>query len=164
METSSAPLTPDQARAALADAERVRASTAALSATPWPAWFATAIALYLAALPIAYAGFVADRDWLLPRPAWLALTAALIVTFLALFAAAANRWRAATGVALRLDVLPKRATVPLFVALPVLLVGSAYAFRATGSPAWPLAASVLGAAVSLAFHRAFIRLHRRNAS
>ncbi|MFE1072292.1 hypothetical protein ACFW5W_13820 [Streptomyces sp. NPDC058783] len=51
METNGAPVTPEQARAALADTERVRASATALSATPWPTWFFVTLTLYVAVLP-----------------------------------------------------------------------------------------------------------------
>ncbi|WP_399886341.1 hypothetical protein ACGH7X_17865 [Streptomyces sp. BBFR51] len=161
METNGVRLTPEQARAALADTERVRVSAAALSATPWPNWFFITLTLYLAALPIPLGGVIADRDWLLPRPAWMAIMLALIAAYGALFAVAAKAWRNKTGVALRLDVLPKRATVPLTLGLPLLLVGALFAFRATGRPLWLIAASLLGAAVSVGFHLAFVRLHRR---
>ncbi|WP_329217532.1 hypothetical protein [Streptomyces microflavus] len=80
-----------------------------------------------------------------------------------LFAVAARSWRNRTGVALRLDVLPKRATVPLVVGLPVVLVGAAFTFRVTGWPGWLIAASLTGAAVSVGFHLAFVRLHRKTA-
>ncbi|WP_128379644.1 hypothetical protein [Streptomyces cavernae] len=153
--------TPDQARAALADADRVRASTAALSATPWPIWFATVLTAYLAAFPFVYGGVVAEGSWLLPRWAWV--TALLVTTaaFWALFSVAAHSWKQRTGVALRFDVLPRRATVPLMAGLPAVLVGSALAFRATGQ-AWLLvAASAVAAAVSVGFHLAFVRLHRK---
>ena len=106
---------------------------------------------------------MADRDWLLPGPAWMGITLAITAVYGALFAAAAKAWRNKTGVALRWDVLPKRATVPLAVGLPVLLVGPAFAFRATGRPVWLVAASLIGAAVSVGFHLAFVRLHRKTA-
>src|SRR5688500_17776863 len=112
METHGVRLTPEQAHAALADTEHVRASAAALSATPWPNWFFITLTLYIAAFPIAYGGAVADSEWLLPRPAWMAIMLTGTAVYVALFAVAANAWRTKTGVALRLDVLPKRATVP----------------------------------------------------
>ncbi|WP_327696102.1 hypothetical protein [Streptomyces sp. NBC_00459] len=163
METNGVRLTAEQARSALADTEQVRASASALSATPWPTWFFIALTLYIAALPIAYGGMMADSDWLLPRPAWLGVMLAITAVYGALFAVAAKDWRNRTGVALRWDVLPKRATVPLAVGLPVLLLGSAFAFRFTGRPAWLVAASLIGAAVSVGFHLAFVRLHRKTA-
>jgi hypothetical protein len=163
METSGARLTPEQARSALADTENVRASAAALSATPWPNWFFVTLTLYTAAIPITFGGLMADPDWLLPRSAWMAIMLTSTAVYLALFAVAGQAWRTKTGVALRFDVLPKRATVPLIVGLPVLLVGAAFAFRVTGRPVWLIAASLIGAAVSVGFHLAFIRLHRRAA-
>lgn len=156
-------MTPEQARSALADTEHVRASAAALSATPWPTWFFIALTLYIAALPITYAGVLADSDWLLPHPAWLGIMLAITAVFGALFAVASKAWRDKTGVALRWDVLPKRATVPLAVGLPTLLVGSAFAFRLTEWPVWPIAASLIGAGVSVGFHLTFVRLHRKAA-
>jgi hypothetical protein len=162
METNGIQLTPEQARAALADTEHVRASATALSATPWPTWFVVTLTLYIAALPIAYGGMMADSDWLLPSPAWTGITLAMIGAFAAFFGVAARSWREKTGVALRWDVLPKRATVPLFVGMPALLVGAAFAFRATEQPAWLIAASLTGAATSIAFHLAFVRLHRQH--
>jgi hypothetical protein len=161
METNGAHLTPDQARIALADTERVQASTAALSATPWPTWFVTTLTLYIAALPIAYGGVVAESDWLLPRPAWIGITLAIIVVYVGLLSRAATAWREKTGVALRFDVLPKRATVPAMVGLPLLVTGAAIAFRFTGQPAWLIAASLIGAATSIGFHLVFVRLHRK---
>ncbi|QIJ63776.1 hypothetical protein [Streptomyces sp. JB150] len=161
METHGARLTPEQARAALADTKHIRASIAPLSATPWPKWFFLTLTVYVAAFPIMYGGALADTDWLLPRPAWMAITLTSTAVFVALFAVAAKAWRDRTGVALRFDVLPKRATVPLSVGLPVLLVGSAFAFRVTGRPVWLIAASLIGAAVSVGFHLAFVRLHRK---
>lgn len=163
METDGARLTPEHARAALADTEHIRASAAALSATPWPNWFFVTLTLYIAALPITYGGAMADADWLLPGPAWMGISLAITAVYGVLFAVAARAWRNRTGVALRLDVLPKRATVPLMVGMPVLLVGAAFAFRATGWPGWPIAASLIGAAVSVGFHLAFVRLHRKAA-
>ncbi|QOV37659.1 hypothetical protein IM697_04320 [Streptomyces ferrugineus] len=154
--------TPQQAREALADAERIHTSTTALSATPWPLWFTTALTLYIAAIPPVYGGLAAASEWLLPKVAWAVIVAVMNVVYLALFAAAARSWQRKTGVALRLDVLPKRVTVPMAVGLPALLVGSAIAFRATGEPVWLFAASAVGAAVSIAFHLAFSRLHRKN--
>ncbi|MGP4006193.1 hypothetical protein [Streptomyces sp. 4N124] len=163
METDRVRLTPEQARSALADTEHVRASAAALSATPWPNWFFITLTLYIAALPITYGGVMADSDWLLPRPAWMAVMLTSTALYLALFVVAAKAWRTKTGVALRFDVLPKRATVPLMVGLPVLLVGAAFAFRVTGWPVWLIAASLISAAVSVGFHLAFVRLHRKTA-
>ncbi|MEW2114975.1 hypothetical protein AB0945_07245 [Streptomyces sp. NPDC005474] len=163
METDGVSLTPEQARAALADTEHVRTSAAALSATPWPTWFFLTLTLYIAVLPITYGGIAADSEWLLPRLAWVGVLVASTAAYGALAAVAARGWRERTGVALRTDVLPKRATVSLAVGLPVLLVGPAYAFRVTGSPAWLIAASLTGAAVSVGFHLAFVRLHRKPA-
>ncbi|MFD4261963.1 hypothetical protein ACFWR9_31160 [Streptomyces sp. NPDC058534] len=163
METNGVRLTPEGARAALADTEHVRASAAAVSATPWPTWFFVTLTLYIAALPIVYGGMTADSDWLLPRPAWMGIMLATTAVYGALFAVAARAWRDKTGVALRFDVLPKRATVPLAVGLPVLLVGAAFAFRATGRPVWLIAASLISAAASVGFHLAFVRLHRKTA-
>lgn len=141
METHGVRLTPEQARAALADTERVRASAAALTATPWPTWFFITLTLYVAVLPFTLAGVVTDRYWLLPRPAWMAVMVTITATYAALLAVATKTWRDRTGVALRLDVLPKRATLPLLIGLPLLLVGAPLAFRATGQPAWLIAAS-----------------------
>lgn len=163
METNAVRPTPAQARSALADTERISASAAELSATPWPTWFFVALTLYVAALPITYGGIAADADWLLPRPAWWGIMMAITAVYGALLAVAARAWRNKTGVALRLDVLPKRATVPLAVGLPVLLVGAAFAFRVTGWPGWLVAASLISAAVSVGFHLAFVRLHRKSA-
>ncbi|MEW1999746.1 hypothetical protein ACFWFH_05800 [Streptomyces coelicoflavus] len=163
METNGVPLTPEQARAALTDTERVRVSAAALTATPWPTWFFITLTLYVVALPITLGGITADRDWLLPRPAWMAAMLVITGLYAALFAIAAKAWRDKTGVALRMDVLPKRATLPLMVGLPLLLVGGPLAFRATGQPAWLIASSLLGAAASVGFHLTFVRLHRRTA-
>ncbi|WP_411092639.1 hypothetical protein [Streptomyces sp. 049-1] len=163
METNGVPLTPEGARAALADAEHIRASATALSATPWPTWFFVTLTLYIAALPIVYGGITADSDWLLPRPVWIGIMLTITAVYGALFAVAAKAWRTQTGVALRLDVLPKRATVPLVIGLPVLLVGAALAFRATGQPVWLIAASLAGATASAGFHLAFVRLHRKSA-
>jgi hypothetical protein len=161
METNGVRLTPEQARSALADTEHVRASAAALSATPWPNWFVITLTLYIAALPITYGGVAADSDWLLPHAAWIGITLAITVAYLALFTIAAKAWRDKTGVALRMDVLPKRATVPLMLGLLVLVVGAAFAFRVTGWPGWLIAASLIGAATSVGFHLAFVRLHRK---
>ncbi|WP_369156934.1 hypothetical protein [Streptomyces sp. R02] len=163
METHGMPLNPAEARSALADVERVRASAVALSATPWPTWFFLALTLYIAALPVTYGGLLADRDWLLPRPAWLALMLGVTAAYLALLAVAARAWRAKTGVALRLDVLPKRVAVPFLAGMPVLLVGAPVVFRFTGRPEWLYVASLIGAAVSVGFHLVFVRLHRRAA-
>lgn len=163
METNGGPLTPEQARSALANTEHVRASATALSATPWPRWFFVTLTLYVAALPITCGGVAAGSDWLLPRPAWMGILLAITAAHAALFAVAANAWRDKTGVALRVDVLPKRATVPLAIGLPVLVVGAAFAFRVTGWPGWLVTASLIGAAVSAGFHLAFVRLHRKTA-
>ncbi|MEV5877942.1 hypothetical protein AB0L75_27710 [Streptomyces sp. NPDC052101] len=161
METNGVRLTPEQARSGLADTERIRASAAALAATPWPNWFFITLTLYAAALPIICGGVAADRNWLLPGPVWMGIMLAITAVYGALFAVAAKTWRNKTGVALRFDVLPKRATVPLAVGLPVLLVGTAFAFRVTGRPVWLIAASLISAAVSVGFHLAFVRLHRK---
>ncbi|MFF3030364.1 hypothetical protein ACFVS7_05005 [Streptomyces rubiginosohelvolus] len=163
METNGGPPTPEQAQSALAEAEHIQASAAALSATPWPNWFFATLTLYIAALPIAYGGVMADEDWLLPRLAWMGIMVAITALYMALLAVAAKAWREKTGVALRLDVLPKRATVPFMLGLPVVLVGSAFVFRFTGSPVWLFAASLIGAAASVGFHLAFVRLHRASA-
>ncbi|MGW7441380.1 hypothetical protein [Streptomyces sp. NPDC054849] len=154
-------MTPEQARSALADTEHVRASAAALAATPWPNWFFITLTLYAAALPFTYGGITAESDWLLPRSAWMGIMLATTAAYWALFAVAAKTWRNKTGVALRFDVLPKRATVPLVVGLPVLVAGAGFAFRVTGRPAWLIAASLISAAVSVGFHLAFVRLHRK---
>ncbi|MEU9118747.1 hypothetical protein AB0C96_02600 [Streptomyces sp. NPDC048506] len=161
MESNAVRPTPQQARAALAELEHVQASTAALSATPWPRWFAVALTLYIAAIPLVFGGMTASPEWLLPKLAWTAIMVIATAGYLALFAFAAADWRKKTGVALRLDVLPKRATLPLMIGLPTLLVGPAVAFRSTGQPVWLFAASGIGAAVSIAFHLAFVRLHRQ---
>ncbi|MFF8292756.1 hypothetical protein ACF068_26465 [Streptomyces sp. NPDC016309] len=153
--------TAEQALAALAETERVSASTAAVSATPWPRWFVAVLTLYVAAIPPVYGGTLADHDWLLSRSVWSIVMTVMTAVFLALFAVAASAWRRRTGVALRFDVLPKRATVPLVAGLPVVLIGSAFVFRATHQPLWLLAASVIGATVSVAFHLVFVRLHRK---
>ncbi|TPQ17927.1 hypothetical protein [Streptomyces sporangiiformans] len=153
--------TPQQARAALADTEQVRASAAALSATPWPRWFAITLALFIAAIPPVYGGLLADPQWLLPGPVWGVIMLVMTAGYLALYGVAAANWRKKTGVALRLDVLPKRAVVPLAIGLPALLLGGPHAFRATGEPLWLFAASAAGAAVSIGFHLTFVRLHRK---
>ncbi|WP_055525295.1 hypothetical protein [Streptomyces graminilatus] len=154
-------LTQEQARSALADTEQVRASAAALSATPWPTWFFVTLTLYTAALPIMCGGMLAESDWLLPGPAWMGVMLAATAVYGVLSAVASKGWRERTGVALRYDVLPKRATVPLAIGLPVVLVGSALAFRSTGKPAWLIAASLAGVAASVGFHLTFVRLHRK---
>ncbi|MFJ8074585.1 hypothetical protein ACIQ7Q_11795 [Streptomyces sp. NPDC096176] len=153
--------TPQQARAALADINQVTASAAAASATPWPLWFTAVLTLYIAAVPPVWGGMLATPQWLLPHAAWSAVMAVMTAVYLGLFVAAAARWREKTGVALRLDVLPKRATLPLMIGLPSLLLGSTFAFRASREPLWLLAASAVGAAVSIGFHLAFVRLHRK---
>ncbi|MDT3727807.1 hypothetical protein ROS62_24180 [Streptomyces sp. DSM 41972] len=163
METDDAPLDSSTVRSALADVERVRASAVALSATPWPTWFLLILTVYIAVLPITFGGVLAGRDWLLPRSGWLVIMIGVIVVYLALPAVAARSWRAKTGVALRLDVLPKRATVPYTAGLPVLLLGAPVVFRYTDRPEWLFAASLTGAAVSVGFHLAFVRLHWRAA-
>ncbi|MEU1408185.1 hypothetical protein ABZ471_38720, partial [Streptomyces sp. NPDC005728] len=58
-------------------------------------------------------------------------------------------------------VLPKGATLPLMIGLPALLAGSVVAFRGTGQSIWLFTASGIGAAVSVAFHLVFVRLHRQ---
>lgn len=153
--------TPAQARAALSDAERVRASVTALSATPWPSWFVVTITGTLVALPLCLGGFLADPEWLMPQWAWLVAMLVTEAVFFAFFAVAAAKWRAKTGVALRYDILPKRATVPVIAGLPVLLLGSGYAFRYTDEPLWLFGAAAVGAAVSIGFHLWFVRLHRK---
>ncbi|MFG3507220.1 hypothetical protein ACGF5F_17180 [Streptomyces sp. NPDC047821] len=163
METNGEPIRPtaQQALAALAETEQVRASTTALSATPWPLWFTAALTLYTAAIPPVYGGTLAEPDWLLPRSTWSVILIVMTAAHAALFAAAASQWRRKTGVALRLDVLPKRVTIPLVTGLPAVLLGSGFVFRATGEPLWLCGASVVGAAVSVAFHLVFVRLHRK---
>ncbi|MFD0267843.1 hypothetical protein ACFVGY_14850 [Streptomyces sp. NPDC127106] len=163
METNGVALTPEQARSALADTEHVRASAAALAATPWPNWFFITLTLYAAAFPFVFGGATADSDWLMPPPAWLGVAVGITALYWALFVVAARAWRDKTGVALRFDVLPKRATVPLVAGLPVVLVGAVYAFRLTGRPAWLIAASLISTAASVGFHLAFVRLHRKAA-
>lgn len=81
--------------------------------------------------------------WLLPKAAWTAVPLIITVAYLALFAVAARSWRQRTGVALRFDVPPKRATVPLAIGMPMLLAGPAWMFRATGQARWLAAASVV---------------------
>ncbi|MGW0561626.1 hypothetical protein ACWDZ4_13635 [Streptomyces sp. NPDC003016] len=163
METNGDVIRPNaqQALAALTDAERVRVTTAAASATPWPRWFTTALTLYVAAIPPVYGGTLANPDWLMPQAAWSVLLMVLTAAYMALYAAAASNWRKKTGVALRFDLLPKRVTLPLVTGLPALLLGSAFVFRATREPLWLLAASTLGAGVSIGFHLVFVRLHRK---
>lgn len=157
------PPTPEEARAALADAERIRQATAARSATPWPTWFAAVLTGYIALFPLAYGGMVADEEWLLPNAVWTGTLVLTTLAYLALFGYAARAWRQRTGVALRFDVLPKAVAVPLMCGLPVVLVGSAMAFRATGEPAWVVTASPVGAALSVGCHLMFVRLHRKAA-
>ncbi|MGH4034318.1 hypothetical protein ACQB60_35970 [Actinomycetota bacterium Odt1-20B] len=163
METNGGVLqpTPEQARAALADTDQVRASVAALSATPWPRWFAVLLAAFCAASPILLGGVLGERDWLMPHGAWLVALLVVEGLYFVAFAVAARNWRAKTGVALRMDVLPKSATVPLFIGMPLLFVGPAFVFRETGQPLWLFGAAVVGAAVSIGFHRWFVRLHRK---
>lgn len=163
METDGVHLTPQQARAALADTQRVSASAAELAAAPWPTWFFVALTLYVAALPLTYGGIAADSDWLLPRLAWMGVMLTITAVYVALLSVASRVWRDRTGVALRFDVLPKRATVPVVAGLPVLLVGAAVAFRLTGWPGWLIAASLISAGVSVGFHLAFVCLHRKSA-
>ncbi|MFC7303698.1 hypothetical protein ACFQVC_05635 [Streptomyces monticola] len=155
------PPSPEEARAALAEADRVQASTAALSATPWPTWFAAVLTGYLAALPFLFGGVSAGEDWPFDEPVRGLLLLVVSGAYLVLFAVAARSWRRRTGVALRFDVLPKKATLPLMAGLPVVLVGSVAAFRASGHVGWLLAGSVLGALISVGFHLAFVRLHRK---
>lgn len=154
------PPTPDEARAALADIARVQASTAARSATPWPLWFTAVLTVYLAALPVVYGGVVAEGSWLLPEAVWWAVLMAMIALFAATFVYAARSWVQRTGVALRLDILPKWATVPLMIVAPLLVVGSAWVFRFTGQVGWLVGAAVVGAAIPIGSHLAFVRLHR----
>jgi hypothetical protein len=154
--------TPEQARAALADTDQIRVSVAAVSATPWPSWFVATITAMFVVLPITFGGVLAEPDWLMSQGAWLVTMLATDVVYLAFFAIAARNWRAKTGVALRLDVLPKRATVPAFIGMPLLVVGSGYAFRYTGQPLWLFGAAAVGAAVSIGFHLWFVRLHRQH--
>ncbi|MFF8832150.1 hypothetical protein [Streptomyces sp. NPDC015131] len=163
METNGETIRPtaEQALAALAATEEVRTSTTALSATPWPRWFAVALTVYIAAIPPLYGGTLAEPAWLMPRAAWSIALVATTGSYLALFAVAAANWRRKTGVALRFDVLPKRVTLPLATGLPAILLGSALVFRSTGEPLWLFAASAIGAAVSVGFHLTFVRLHRR---
>ncbi|MET7644074.1 hypothetical protein ABZS83_10585 [Streptomyces sp. NPDC005426] len=163
METDGVHLTPQQARAALADTRRISASAAELAATPWPTWFFVALTLYVAALPLTYGGIAADSDWLLPRPAWVGVMLTITAVYVALLSVASRVWRNRTGVALRFDVLPKRATLPVVAGLPVLVVGAAVAFRLTGWPGWLIASSLISAGVSVGFHLAFVRLHRKSA-
>ncbi|MFJ7334812.1 hypothetical protein ACIQU3_14160 [Streptomyces sp. NPDC101110] len=153
--------TSDEARATLAEAARIRATATALSATPWPTWFATTLTAYVAFFPFAYGGLLADERWLLPKAAWAAALLVVTAAYMMLFAVAARSWRQRTGVALRFDVLPKRATVPLAIGMPALLVGPAWAFRATGQASWLAIAAVAAAAVSVGFHLTFVRLHRK---
>ncbi|MEU6688139.1 hypothetical protein [Streptomyces sp. NPDC046832] len=153
--------TSDEARATLAEAARIRTSATALSATPWPTWFATTLTAYVAFFPVAYGGLFADDRWLLPKAAWAAALLSTTAAYSALFALAARSWRQRTGVALRFDVLPKRATVPLAIGMPALLMGPAWAFRATGQAGWLAFGAVAAAAVSVGFHLTFVRLHRK---
>ncbi|MFF6781226.1 hypothetical protein [Streptomyces sp. NPDC012510] len=155
------PPTPDEARAMLAEAARIRASATALSATPWPTWFTTVLTAYTAAFPVVYGGLVADERWLLPEAAWGAVLLTITAAYLVLLAVAARSWRQRTGVALRFDVLPRSVTVPLAIVMPALLVGPAWVFRATGQAGWLVAASVAAASVSVGFHLVFVRLHRK---
>lgn len=76
--------------------------------------------------------------WLLPKAAWTAVLLIITAAYLALFAVAARSWRQRTGVALRFDVPPKRATVPLAIGCPCCWRGrpgcSAPPARHGGSP------------------------------
>jgi hypothetical protein len=153
--------TPEEAHAALVDTDHVRVSVAALSATPWPPWFVATITAMFVVLPIGFGGTLAEPDWLMPQWAWLVTMLAAEAVFFAFFAVAARNWRGKTGVALRLDVLPTYATGPAFIGLPLLIVGSGYAFRYTGQPLWLFGAATVGAAVSIGFHLWFVRLHRK---
>lgn len=153
--------TPEQARAALAGTDHVRASVTALSATPWPTWFVAMITAMLVVLPITLGGMLAEPEWLMPQWAWVVTMLTTEAVFVAFFAIAARNWRAKTGVALRLDILPKRATVPAFIGMPLLVVGSGYAFRYTEQPLWLFGAAAAGAALSVGFHLWFVRLHRK---
>lgn len=153
--------TPEQARAALADAEQVRASAGALSATPWPTWFVAVTTAMLVILPIALGGALAKPEWLMPQLAWIVAMLASEAAFMVLFVLAGRRWMARTGVALRVDVLPKAATVSALIGLLVLVIGSAYAFQVTGHSWWLFGAAAIAAVVSICFHLWFVRLHRR---
>ncbi|MGP4111417.1 hypothetical protein ACTWP5_10925 [Streptomyces sp. 4N509B] len=159
-EDASARPTPEQARAALDEAERAAATAAALSATPWQRWFLVTLTLFIAALPPVYGGMVASPEWLMPNVAWTVLMLVMLVAYVAAFRVAAVRWQERTGVALRFDVLGRRLTVPLLVGLPLLLLGSPLLFRVTDEPLWLLAGSVLGAGVSVGFHLVFVHKHR----
>ncbi|NLU70460.1 hypothetical protein [Streptomyces sp. HNM0574] len=163
METNGEAVRPsaEEARAALAGTDRVRASVAARSATPWPVWFVVITTAMLVVLPVTLGGVLAEPEWLMPQWAWTVTMFVSETVFLALFAVAGRRWRARTGVALRMDVLPRHVTLPAIVGLPVLVLGSGYAFRYTGQPLWLFAAAAVGAAVSLAFHLRFVHLHRK---
>ncbi|MDI3406255.1 Rossmann-fold NAD(P)-binding domain-containing protein [Streptomyces cavernicola] len=152
---------PAEASTALADAVRVKQEIQARSATPWPLWFATVLTAYVALFPFAYGGMLSDREWLLPNSAWAVTLGVSTLLYLGLFTYVGAAWRRRTGVALRFDVLPRKVTVPLTIGLPVLLMGSAWAFKATAQPLWLIAASVAAAAVSIAFHLLFVRLHRK---
>lgn len=103
---------------------------------------------------------MADREWVLPRLAWMGVLVAIIAVRGGLQAVAVRAWCDRTGVALRLDVLPMRAIVPIAAGLPVLMVGAPLAFRITGRPVWLIAASLTGVAVSVGCHLAFVRLPR----
>ena len=162
--TPSAPWpTPDRARAALGDAEQVQSSVARLSATPWPVWFTTCLALYCVALPVVFGGVIADPEWLLPRVVWLVVGVLLLAVFLSLFAVAGRAWQRRTGVALRMDVLPKRIAVPLAISYPAVTVVALVVFWLTGNPLPLFVASVLGIALAVGSHLLFVRLHRRPA-
>jgi hypothetical protein len=164
METNdnALPATAEQARAALGDAEQVRTSVSHLSATPWPLWFTIILAGYLGALPPVYGGLMAGQTWLLPRTGWLAIAAGLVSTFLILFVVAANGWRRRTGVALRLDVLPRSATLGAIVGYPALALGGTAVLRITGSPLLLFVASAAGVALAVVYHLWFVRLHRKS--
>ena len=105
---------------------------------------------------------MAGQTWLLPRTSWLAIAAGLVSTFLILFVVAANGWRRRTGVALRLDVLPRSATLGAIVGYPALALGAIAVFRVTGSPLLLFVASAAGVAVAVAYHLWFVRLHRKS--
>lgn len=162
METSDegARPTQEQARSALADAERVRTTVGALSATPWPVWFTAVLTAMLVTLPIGIGGALAEPEWLMPRWAWAVVIFVSEAAFFMLFFVASRRWTSRTGVALRLDVLPKAATIPAMIGLPVIVLGAALAFRMTEQPWWLFVAAALGAGLSIGFHLWFVRLHR----
>ncbi|GLZ77648.1 hypothetical protein Afil01_24550 [Actinorhabdospora filicis] len=165
METNapSARPTPEQARAALAEAAQIRTSVTAVAATPWPVWFTVVITAMFVILPIAIGGVLAEPEWLMSKGVWLGVLLASETTFCALLAVASKSWQAKTGVALRWNVLPKAVTIPGFLGLAAVLIGSGYVFRYTGQPIWLFVASGIGAAASIASHIVFTRLHRKSA-